>query len=106
MNKSAYEIAKGLAYPALATIASCDHPKAVAKGYKDGWQLLMDSHDGNEMFLFCQALPSRLSDVQSKVLLDGLAREYANCNDWAEFVDLACSHPDWKPSRGSKPVRA
>lgn len=94
-----YEACKGLAYPLLASAASCDHPKAKSKGYKDGWQLLMDRHDDSEMAIFCSNLPSVLSEAQRQVLLDGLAIEYAGCKDWLDFVDRSCENPGWKPSQ-------
>ncbi|KWU19172.1 hypothetical protein AS149_13065 [Burkholderia cenocepacia] len=96
-----YDACKGLAYPVLSTIASCDHTKAVSKGYKDGWQMLLDHHDGNEMALFCTSLGGVMSVAQSTVLLDGLAKEYTEFEKWPDFVSACCEHPDWKPSRGN-----
>lgn len=102
-NHLLYEALKGQAYSVLSTAASCDHPKAAAHGYKDGWQMLLDKHDESEMALFCGALPGVLSEAQSRVLLDGLAAEYTQFKTWGEFVNAACDHPDWKPSRGQLP---
>lgn len=100
MTTPLYAGLKGQAYPVLATIASCDHPKAASLGYSDGWQMLLDRHDGNEMATFCLALPKVLSEAQAKVLLDGLAQEYAQFSNWAAFADACSEHPDWLPSKG------
>lgn len=100
---NSYEGIKGLSYHVLATIASCDHSKAKAHGYKDGWQMLLDKHDGNEMAVFCASLPEAISQAQATVLLDGLAREYTQFATWPEFVDACCEHPNWKPSKGPIP---
>jgi hypothetical protein len=105
-TSSIYAGLKGQAYGILSTIASCDHPKAAAQGYKDGWQMLLDKHDDSAMAVFCAALPKVLSEAQSRVLLDGLAAEYTQFKSWGEFVDAACNHPDWKPSKGPLPGAA
>jgi hypothetical protein len=101
MNHPTYVACKGLAYQVLATIASCDHPKAQSKGYADGWAMLLDHHDDNEMALFCTSLDKTLSTAQCQVLLDGLAKEYTEFTTWPDFVSACCEHPDWKPSRGT-----
>jgi len=99
MSATMYNACKGLAYPLLATLCSCDHPKAQSKGYKDGWQMLLDKHDDNEMTLFCMSLGNTLSPAQSKLLLDGLAREYTDFATWDKFADACADYPSWKPSR-------
>ena len=99
-----YQSMKGLAYQTLAVIASCDHPKAKSKGYADGWKMLIDLHDENEMALFCLNLPKALSEPQSQILLDGLAQEYTQFATWPEFADACALHPDWIPSRGPAPM--
>lgn len=104
MNTPLYASLKGHAYPILATAASCDHPKAVSKGYRDGWQMLVDHHDGNEMAMFCLGLPQVVSQAQATVLLDGLAQEYTPFSNWLDFVDACVKHPEWKPSKGSIPT--
>lgn len=98
-----YEALKGQAYGLLSTVASCDHPKAMSNGYKDGWQMLLDLHDNTEMALFCGALPNIMSEAQSAVLLDGLAKEYTQFSTWLAFVDACVDHPEWKPSKGPLP---
>ncbi len=105
MPHPAYEGLKGQAYGTLASVASCDHAKAQSMGYANGWQLLMDKHDGNEMALFCSALPKALSEAQCRTLLDGLAKEFAGCESWGQFVEASCEHPHWKPSQGPAPRR-
>lgn len=94
-----YDIMKGKAYNVLAVIASCDHTKAKAKGYDDGWAMLIDRHDDNEMALFCTNLHTALDGDQAKILLDGLAQQYAKQPDWPTFVNAATDYPEWKPSR-------
>jgi hypothetical protein len=101
MSGNLYEITKGKAYTVLAVLASCDHPKAKSKGYRDGWQMLIDCHDDNEMALFCLNLPSALQEGHAKALLDGLAREYTGLKDWPEFVEAATEYSSWKPSKES-----
>jgi hypothetical protein len=101
MSSPLYLSLKGQAYPILAAIASCDHPKATSQGYRDGWQLLIDRHDGPEMASFCLSLPTTLTPAQAKVLLDGLAQEYTQFSTWLEFVDAGVKNPGWKPSEGS-----
>jgi hypothetical protein len=95
-----YEATKGLAYATLATIASCENSKAKVRGYRDGWEMLMDLHDKSEMALFCTHLPRALSETQSKILLDGLAQQYTQFNTWGDFVEACTEHPSWVPSRG------
>jgi hypothetical protein len=104
MPHSVYTSLKGVAYATLATIASCDHNKAKAAGYTDGWQMLLDKHDGAEMVAFCGALPRVLSEEQCKVLLDGLAEEYTQFKRWPEFADACAEHPEWLPSKGPLPT--
>lgn len=100
MSTPLYEALKGQAYATLATLASCDHGKAASKGYKDGWQMLLDKHEENEMTVFCTALPNVMSAPQAKLLLDGLAREYTQFSNWLAFVEVCTEQPNWKPSRG------
>jgi hypothetical protein len=101
MKGNLYEITKGKAYNVLSVIAGCDHNKAKTKGYQDGWQMLVDRHDDNEMALFCQNLPSALTGDHARILLDGIAREYTGLKDWPEFADGASGFPGWKPSKES-----
>ena len=61
----------------------------------------MDLHDRTEITVFCTEFPKVLSQAQAKVLLDGLAQEYAGMEDWLKLVDACCEHPDWKPSKGA-----
>jgi hypothetical protein len=91
---------KGLAYSVLASIASCDHPKAKSKGYADGWEMLLDLHDKNEMAVFCVGLQSVMSETQAKILLDGLAIEYTQFSNWLDFAEACADNPDWVPSKG------
>jgi hypothetical protein len=96
-----YPAMKGLAYPVLSTVASCDHLKATAKGYKDGWQMLLDMHDQNEMAMFCISLPKTMSLEQSTILLDGLAQEYTEFSNWPDFADACSDHCGWVPSKNT-----
>lgn len=100
-----YEGLKGQAYSDLSTLASCDHGKAKSKGYKDGWQMLLDKHDDNEMAIFCASLPQVLSEAQAKVLLDGLAVEYTRFPNWLCFANACVEHPNWKPSKDPAPAQ-
>lgn len=95
---SIYEGMKGQAYSILAIHASCDHQKAKAKGYSDGWQMLLDKHDDDEMAAFCLALPNVLSPSQAKVLLDGLAKEYTEFETWDAYAQACANYPEWRPS--------
>lgn len=101
MTSNAYNACKALAYPLLATTCGCDHQKAKAQGYSDGWHMLLDKHDDNEMALFCMSLPQVMSQAQSTLLLDGLAQQYTEFATWDKFADACSDHPDWKPSRES-----
>lgn len=94
-----YLACKAIAYPLLATIASCDHQKAVSKGYVNGWQMLLDKHDDNEMAFFCMNLNRTLTLEQSTILLDGLAQEFTEFSNWLDFTDACTKYPGWKPSR-------
>lgn len=101
MTNSTYTACKGMAYSLLASIASCDHQNAKAKGYSDGWKMLLDKHDDTEMAAFCTGLPEVLSQAQATVLLDGLAKEYTEFSNWPDFVTACVDHPDWIPSHGT-----
>lgn len=97
---NAYDACKAAAYNTLAAVG-CDHPKAKSKGYADGWQMLMDKHNDNEMGMFCLMAPQAMSQVQFTCLADGLAREYAGMPDWMTFVEACTEYEDWRPSRES-----
>jgi hypothetical protein len=99
MSTSIYEVCKALAYPVLATLCACDHQKAKSLGYKDGWQMLLDKHDDDEMAVFCTSLPTVMSPAQSQLLLNALAQEYTEFTKWEDFAAACAQHPAWKPSR-------
>lgn len=103
----AYPFIKGVAYTVLAAVAKCDHLTATRLGYRNGWEMLFDRHDGPEMALFCTHIGQVLSPAQCQLLLDKLAQEFGHCKDWLHFVVVATEHPDWLPVRtGGLPAGA
>jgi len=103
MKNSLCDILKGKVYPVLATLASCDHQLAKSKGYKNGWEMLIDKHDSNEMAMFCSGLHTVMTRDESTILLDCLAQEFTEFLNWGDFVDACCQHSSWKPSQGPAP---
>lgn len=83
----------------LSQLAACDHAKAKAAGYKDGWQMLLDKHDGDELALFFRRTRAVLSEAQSHAFYDGLVNEYTEFDNWTDFVTACYDAPDWRPSR-------
>lgn len=98
-NTTPFDFIKAKSYALLAAVAGCDHLTATQMGYRNGWEMLLDRHDGPEMASFCTALASTLSQAESQVLLDRLAQDYGHCRDWPHFVDVCCEHPGWLPVR-------
>ena len=103
MNKRNRNRLRGIAYTVLSTVAGCDHQRAKQRGYKDGWQMLLDKHDDSEMFFFCATLPKFMNGDECQELLDDLAIEYTQFTNWLDYVDACVEHPSWKPSEGPAP---
>jgi len=82
--KTAYGSLKGQLYWFVSSIVS-------RGGSADAWKTLMEDSDTQSMALFCASLAKILPSVKKRtVLLDGLAREYADCPNWMEYVNREC----------------
>jgi hypothetical protein len=86
-NTGLYDALKGQAYALASSVTGETHSDAQRKGYKDLWDLIMSDSDHPRQLAFLMALPSVLSEKQRQVLLDELAREYASCDGWVEYVE-------------------
>lgn len=87
MNDGLYGVLKGKAYKFAAVVTGASHHDAKAAGYRDLWDLLMSDSDHPRQAMFLLMLNSGLSEKQRKILLDGLAREYAGLDGWMEYVE-------------------
>lgn len=86
-----YENLKGKAYHLAETITGHTHITAASKGFKDLWDMIMSDSDHVRQYMFLTQLHTVLSEPQRQILLDGLARQYQNCDGWLAYVDRETS---------------
>lgn len=82
-----YENLKGKAYHLAETITAHTHITAKAKGFEDLWDMIMSDSDHVRQFTFLTQLHTVLSESQRQILLDGLAKQYQDCDGWLAYVD-------------------
>jgi hypothetical protein len=82
-----YPVLKGRVYYLAQAVTCCTDYDARLHGYRDAFDMIMSdsSHPRQDHFLagVAQELPH---ESQHKMLLDGLAKEYAGLADWAAYV--------------------
>lgn len=74
---------KAEAYSCLA-LYGFDHNLAKVKGYKDGWEMMLDRHE--DAGLFHRGLVEFLSRKQIVVLYDAIVKEYFGYPDYLAYV--------------------
>jgi hypothetical protein len=82
-----YAILKGKAYGAATVTSGHSNADAKRSGYKDVYDLIMSDSDHPRQPAFLALLSRDLPEGHRKVLLDGLAREYAAAGGWMAYVD-------------------
>ena len=88
MQTNLYDVLKGRIYGITQIACGRDNRSANAEGHKDVYALLMSDSDHGRMPVFIGMLMTEIpSEGQRRVLLDGLAREYAGVDNWLAFVD-------------------
>lgn len=82
-----YPMLKGRVYYLAQAVTCCTDYDARLHGYRDAFDMILSdgSHPRQAHFLVgvAQELPH---EVQHKMLLDGLAQEYAGLDDWAAYA--------------------
>jgi hypothetical protein len=74
---SLYDVVKGRAYPLVQTATGRSNSEAATAGFKDAYDLLMSDSDHPRQQQFLLMIMREFSEGHRQVLLDGLAREYA-----------------------------
>jgi hypothetical protein len=82
-----YGIVKGRAYALATTISGKTNGDAQQAGFEDVFDYIMSDSDHPRQASFLLALPDIMPEGHRKILLDGLAKEYAGLGGWMEYVD-------------------
>jgi hypothetical protein len=77
-------------YGAAQIATSRTNPDAQAEGFRDVFDLIMSDSDHSRQPVFLGLVGKALSDDQRKILLDGMAKEYAGCDGWLAYIDREC----------------
>jgi hypothetical protein len=85
-----YSIMKGKTYGLAVVTCGRGNDEARTEGHRDVFDLLISDSDHARQAAFLLQLPSVLPDGHRKILLDGLAREYAGLASWEEYVHQEC----------------
>lgn len=87
-----YGVLKGRAY-SIATIATGrSNADAQASGFKDVYDLLMSDSDHPQQGVFLSLLTDDvMPEDHRKILLDGMAKEYAGLEGWLQYVERETS---------------
>lgn len=90
-KKPLYDNLKGLAYGAAQIATSRTNPEAQREGFRDVFDLIMSDSDHARQPAFLGLIMKELSEDQRKILLDGMAKEYADCDGWLAYIDRECA---------------
>ena len=82
-----YDITKGKAYSLATTISGKSNGDAKTAGFKDVFDYIMSDSDHPRQAIFLSMLMDVMSEGHRKILLDGMAQEYAGLPDWMAYVD-------------------
>ena len=84
---SQYKTLKSNAYALVCACTGSNNHAAESAGYDDVYALLMSDteHLRVKHFLMRLSDEAGLSDSESNILLDGLAKEYRQCLNWSDF---------------------
>lgn len=93
MQDAIYQGLKARVQNAAESSAGCVDADARARGYLDVFHLLMTDPDGACQPKFLTALPLQIPDgTARRVLLDGMAVEYAGARGWMAYIQSE----DWR----------
>jgi len=81
-----YQKLKGSVYSLACLCVGSGNERAVIAGYKDVFDHIMSDLNSTEQQRFLTHLPGALGEKQRRILLNGLAQEYRDCEDWLEYV--------------------
>lgn len=83
---SLYQVLKGRAYEYAQLAAGRGNTEAQAAGRRDVYDLIMSDSDHPRQTAFLTHIHREMPEGHRRVLLDGLAREYAGVDGWMEYV--------------------
>jgi hypothetical protein len=83
-----YDIMKGKAYSLATTTSGKGNADAKAAGFKDVFDYIMSDSDDPRHALFLMMLNDDVMvEGHRRILLDGMAQEYAGLPNWMAYVD-------------------
>lgn len=83
-----YGIMKGRSYGVAQVASGCSNAEAQARGFADLFEMIMSDSDHARQATFLLLLPSTIpAEVHRRILLDGMAKEYVDCEDWMAYAD-------------------
>ena len=77
-----YSITKGKAYSLACIVSGRNNAEAKTEGFKDVFDLIMSDSGRSRQAHFLLQLTPLMAEGHRKILLDGLAREYAGLDGW------------------------
>jgi hypothetical protein len=86
-----YDVVKGRAYGLAATVSGKSNEDARTAGFRDVFDYIMSDSDHPRQAAFLIALPEQMPEGHRKILLDGMAQEYAGLGGWMEYVNRETS---------------
>lgn len=82
-----YGIMKGRSYGIAQIASDCSNAEAQARGFADLFEMIMSDSDHARQATFLLLLPSTIpAEAHRRILLDGMAKEYADCEDWMDYA--------------------
>ena len=91
LKKPLYDHLKGQAYGAAQIASSRTNPEAQREGFRDVFDLIMSDSDNPRQQAFLTLIMGELSEDQRKILLDGMAKEYAGVEGWLAYIERECA---------------
>lgn len=90
LKKPLYDNLKGRAYGSAEIATGRTNPQAQAEGFRDVFDLIMSDSDHARQPAFLGLIMEELSEEQRKILLDGMAKEYAGVDGWIAYIEREC----------------
>ncbi len=83
-----YGVLKGRVYHMTTVVSGRTNEETQTAGRRDVFDLIMSSSDNHRQSAFLSLLKTELPlESDRKVLLDGMAREYAGAESWMAYVE-------------------
>lgn len=83
-----YEVLKGRSYGIAQIASGCSNGEAQAKGFADVFGMVVSDSDHARQASFLLLLSSTVPvKAHRQIILDGMAREYANSDSWMAYVE-------------------